>query len=140
MPSPAPKHSAVFIRLATLLALALLPVVGLAQGLRVTVRDSLLQEPVVGAGVLVAGTTRGATTDATGTAVLTPAPATALVRYRTGCLPLALNGEDLLDYRQTRRKKVLQGSVDNPTFLDLWAPVEGRVVNLALTWRWAARP
>ena len=75
MPSPAPKHSAVFIRLATLLALALLPVVGLAQGLRVTVRDSLLQEPVVGAGVLVAGTTRGATTDATGTAVLTPAPA-----------------------------------------------------------------
>ena len=60
--------------------------------------------------------------------------------YRTGCLPIALNGENLLDYRQTRREKVVQGSVDNPIFLDLWAPVEGRVVNLALTWRWVARP
>ena len=52
-----------------------------------------------------------------------------------GPLTFALNGENLLDYRQTRREKVVLAPFDNPTFRELWAPVEGRVVNLSLTWR-----
>ena len=52
----------------------LLPLAGRSQGLRVLVRDSLLRQPLAGASVIIAGTTQGATTDATGAAVLTPAP------------------------------------------------------------------
>ncbi|MDQ2792582.1 MAG: TonB-dependent receptor, partial [Bacteroidota bacterium] len=61
----------------------------------------------------------------------------ALLRYHVGPLTLALNGENLDDYRQTRREKVVLAPFDNPVFRELWAPVEGRVVNLSLTWRWA---
>ena len=64
----------------------------------------------------------------------------ALLRYHVRSWTLALNGENLLDYRQTRREKVVQKPFDNPVFSELWAPVEGRVINLSLTWRWAARP
>ncbi|GAA4049318.1 hypothetical protein GCM10022409_39870 [Hymenobacter glaciei] len=63
----------------------------------------------------------------------------ALIRYRVGQFTFALNGENMLDYRQTRREKVVLAPFDNPVFRELWAPVEGRVVNLSLTWRWAAR-
>ena len=31
----------------------------------------------------------------------------ALLRYHAGCYTLALNGENLFDYRQTRREKVV---------------------------------
>ena len=62
-----------------------------------------------------------------------------LLRYHTGQFTFALNGENLLDYRQTRREKVVQRPFDNPIFSELWAPVEGRVINLSLTWRWSAR-
>ncbi len=61
----------------------------------------------------------------------------ALLRYHVGPLTFALNAENLLDYRQTRREQVVLAPFDNPTFRELWAPVEGRVVNLSLTWRWA---
>ena len=63
----------------------------------------------------------------------------ALLRCHVGQFTFALNGENLLDYRQTRREKVVLAPFDNPQFGELWAPVEGRVVNLSLTWRWAAR-
>ena len=60
-----------------------------------------------------------------------------LLRYHAGPWTLALNGENVLDYRQTRREKVVQGPAGDPIFSELWAPVEGRVVNVSLTWRWA---
>ena len=59
-----------------------------------------------------------------------------LLRYHVGAWTLALNGENLFDYRQTRREKVVLAPLDSPVFRELWAPVEGRVVNLSLTWRW----
>ena len=58
-----------------------------------------------------------------------------LLRYHAGNFTLALNGENLLDYRQTRREKVVLAPLDNPVFRELWAPVEGRVFNVSLTWR-----
>ena len=60
----------------------------------------------------------------------------ALLRYHTGPWTLALNGENILDYRQTRREKVVLPPLGSPVFSELWAPVEGRVFNLSLTWRW----
>lgn len=69
----------------------------------------------------------------------TPTPAyllaAAMLRYRTGPFTVVLNGENLFDYRQTRRERVVVTDVTNPTFLPLWAPVEGRVINLSVNWR-----
>ncbi|RYY14824.1 MAG: TonB-dependent receptor, partial [Cytophagaceae bacterium] len=62
----------------------------------------------------------------------------ALLRYRTGPWTVVLNGENLFDYRQTRHERVVLpagGSFTSPIFRELWAPVEGRVVNLSLNWR-----
>ncbi|MDO7887277.1 TonB-dependent receptor plug domain-containing protein [Hymenobacter cheonanensis] len=62
----------------------------------------------------------------------------ALLRYRTGPWTLVLNAENVFDYRQTRRERVVLpvgGSYASPLFRELWAPVEGRVVNLSLNWK-----
>lgn len=62
----------------------------------------------------------------------------ALLRYRTGPWTVVLNGENIFDYRQTRRERVVlpaSGSFTSPIFRELWAPVEGRVLNLSLNWR-----
>lgn len=62
----------------------------------------------------------------------------ALLRYRTGPWTLVLNAENVFDYRQTRRERVVLpvgGSYGSPVFRELWAPVEGRVVNLSLNWK-----
>ncbi|AIZ63268.1 hypothetical protein PK28_05410 [Hymenobacter sp. DG25B] len=59
--------------------------------------------------------------------------AAALLRYATGPLALVLNAENLLDYRQTRREAVMLDDLRNPTFRQLWAPLEGRVINLSAT-------
>ena len=62
----------------------------------------------------------------------------ALLRYRTGPWTLVLNAENVFDYRQTRRERVVLpvgGSYASPIFRELWAPVEGRVVNLSLNWK-----
>lgn len=47
---------------------------------------------------------------------------------------LVLNCENLLDYRQSRHEALYTGSIDNPNFKSLWAPIDGRVVNLSLRW------
>lgn len=62
----------------------------------------------------------------------------ALLRYRLGPWTLVLNGENLLDYRQTRHERVVLPPYGNPIFRELWAPVEGRAVNLSLNWRFGA--
>lgn len=62
----------------------------------------------------------------------------ALLRYRTGPWTVVLNAENIFDYRQTRRERVVLpvgSSYASPVFRELWAPVEGRVVNLSLNWR-----
>jgi outer membrane receptor for ferrienterochelin and colicins len=62
----------------------------------------------------------------------------ALLRYRTGPWTVVLNAENVFDYRQTRCERVVLpvgGSYSSPVFRELWAPVEGRVVNLSLNWR-----
>jgi iron complex outermembrane receptor protein len=42
---------------------------------------------------------------------------------------LFVNFENMLDTRQTRFGSIYTGSVSNPTFRDIYAPVDGFVVN-----------
>lgn len=48
---------------------------------------------------------------------------------------LVLNCENLLDYRQSRKENLYYGSISNPTFYPLWAPIDGRVVNFSIKWK-----
>lgn len=50
---------------------------------------------------------------------------------------LVLNCENLLDYRQSRHEALYTGPITNPTFKPLWAPIDGRAINLALKWNWS---
>lgn len=57
----------------------------------------------------------------------------AMVEKRIGKhLSVVLNGENLLDFRQSKLESLFTGSISNPTFVPLWAPIDGRVLNLSL--------
>ena len=43
-----------------------------------------------------------------------------------------LNCENLNDYRQTKKENIIIPPTANPTFRQLWAPIDGRVVNLSV--------
>lgn len=47
-------------------------------------------------------------------------------------ISLILNCENILDYRQSRKEALYTGSITNPQFKTLWAPIDGLVLNLAL--------
>jgi len=49
-----------------------------------------------------------------------------------GHFTLALNVENILDVRQTRYENIVSGSVNNPTFSELYAPLDGFVGNIVL--------
>ncbi len=56
----------------------------------------------------------------------------AMIRFDAGRLTFVLNGENLLDYRQTKKEYIYNLPIINPTFKQLWAPIDGRVINLSL--------
>ena len=59
--------------------------------------------------------------------------AAAMIEKRFGeQLSIVLNGENLLDYRQSKTEPLYTGSVTHPQFQPLWAPIDGRVINLAV--------
>jgi iron complex outermembrane receptor protein/outer membrane receptor for ferrienterochelin and colicins len=45
---------------------------------------------------------------------------------------LVLNCENLLDVRQSKYEPIYTGGITNPSFNTLWAPIDGRIVNLCL--------
>jgi outer membrane receptor for ferrienterochelin and colicins len=45
---------------------------------------------------------------------------------------LVLNGENLADFRQSRFESLYTGLKINPQFRSLWAPIDGRVLNMSL--------
>ena len=49
---------------------------------------------------------------------------------------LVLNGENLADFRQSRSEALYDGTKTNPAFRALWAPIDGRVVNMSLKINW----
>jgi outer membrane receptor for ferrienterochelin and colicins len=57
--------------------------------------------------------------------------AAAMLRYDIKNMSLVLNGENLFDYRQTKKEHIIFGSLINPSFKQVWAPLEGRVINVS---------
>ena len=57
--------------------------------------------------------------------------AAAMMRYDIKKVALVLNCENIFDYRQTRKENIVYGNISNPSFKQIWAPVDGRVVNLS---------
>jgi outer membrane receptor for ferrienterochelin and colicins len=48
---------------------------------------------------------------------------------------VVLNAENILDYRQSRIETLFTGSTANPSFKPLWAPIEGRAINLSVKYK-----
>ena len=48
---------------------------------------------------------------------------------------IVLNGENLLDARQTKHESIVIPPINNPSFKPLWAPIDGRVINISLVLR-----
>jgi iron complex outermembrane receptor protein/outer membrane receptor for ferrienterochelin and colicins len=48
---------------------------------------------------------------------------------------IVLNGENLLDYRQSKTEPLYTGTTTHPVFNPLWAPIDGRVINLCVRWK-----
>src|SRR6187402_3256827 len=56
----------------------------------------------------------------------------AMMRYDYKKLSFVLNCENLLDYRQTKKESIVIPPLINPMFKQLWAPIDGRVVNFSV--------
>lgn len=56
----------------------------------------------------------------------------AMVSRQLGPLSVVLNAENLFDVRQSRFGPVVSGGPEHPQFSPLWAPQQGRIVNLAV--------
>jgi iron complex outermembrane receptor protein/outer membrane receptor for ferrienterochelin and colicins len=55
----------------------------------------------------------------------------AMINYRFKNLSLVLNCENLFDFRQSKNNAIVFPPDTNPKFAEIWAPVEGRVLNLS---------
>ena len=62
--------------------------------------------------------------------------AAGMIRYTKGRITIVLNGENLLDYRQTKKETIVIAPLTNPRFKQLWAPIDGRVINLSMLLKW----
>jgi len=56
----------------------------------------------------------------------------AMFQYNIGNVSLVLNGENLLDFRQNKNSKIYDGTINDPVFHKLWAPIDGRVINISI--------
>jgi len=58
--------------------------------------------------------------------------AAGMLRYDVKKISFVLNCENIFDYRQTRKESIVYGNMTNPSFKQIWAPVDGRVINLSV--------
>ncbi len=58
--------------------------------------------------------------------------AAGMVRYDIKNISLVLNCENIFDYRQTRKETIVYGNMTNPSFKQIWGPVDGRVANFSV--------
>jgi outer membrane receptor for ferrienterochelin and colicin len=56
----------------------------------------------------------------------------AMMRYNIGNSAVVLNCENLFDYRQNKKEQVVFPPYTNPSFAEIWAPLDGRAVNLSV--------
>jgi len=62
--------------------------------------------------------------------------AAAMVRYSFSNVSIVLNGENLFDFRQNKNEQVVLPPSNNPYFKEIWAPLDGRVINLSVMFKW----
>ncbi|MES2372124.1 MAG: TonB-dependent receptor [Bacteroidota bacterium] len=55
-----------------------------------------------------------------------------MFRYNIGKAAFVLNCENLFDFRQNKDNTVVFAPYTNPSFPEIWAPLDGRVVNLSM--------
>lgn len=55
-----------------------------------------------------------------------------MMRYNLGKAAFVLNCENLFDYRQNKTAQTVFPPYNNPSFPEIWAPLDGRVVNLSV--------
>ncbi len=58
--------------------------------------------------------------------------AAGMIRYDVGRFSFVLNCENFFDYRQTKKESIVIPPYINPTFKQIWAPIDGRVANLSM--------
>ncbi len=58
----------------------------------------------------------------------------AMIQYNLKKLTFVLNCENVNDFRQSKYEKIYSGTIYNPEFHKLWAPIDGRVVNFSVKW------
>ncbi len=59
----------------------------------------------------------------------------ASVQFKTGHFTFVLNGENLLDFQQSKYEDIVTGTPSHPQFKKLWAPIDGRVINASVMWK-----
>jgi iron complex outermembrane receptor protein/outer membrane receptor for ferrienterochelin and colicins len=62
--------------------------------------------------------------------------AAAMIRYSFNNISIVLNGENLFDFRQNKNEQVVLPPSNNPYFKEIWAPLDGRVINLSVMFKW----
>jgi len=62
--------------------------------------------------------------------------AAAMMRYTFKNISIVLNGENLFDFRQNKIEQVVLQPFTNPAFKEIWAPLDGRVINLSVMFKW----
>jgi iron complex outermembrane receptor protein/outer membrane receptor for ferrienterochelin and colicins len=53
-----------------------------------------------------------------------------------GKASFVLNRENLFDKRQNKNGSILMPLFTNPRFPEIWAPLDGRVINLSMHLKW----
>ncbi len=59
-----------------------------------------------------------------------------MMRYNIGKAAFVLNCENLFDERQNKNKSIVGLPLNNPSFPEIWAPLDGRVINLSMYLKW----
>jgi outer membrane receptor protein involved in Fe transport len=59
----------------------------------------------------------------------------AMVMYQVKKWKFVLNGENLFDVRQSNFSPLVTGEPTQPVFHEIWAPLEGRVINFSVNVR-----
>jgi iron complex outermembrane receptor protein/outer membrane receptor for ferrienterochelin and colicins len=59
-----------------------------------------------------------------------------MFRYNIGKASFVLNCENLFDERQNKNGSIVSPPYNNPIFQEIWAPLDGRVINLSMHLRW----
>jgi outer membrane receptor for ferrienterochelin and colicins len=59
-----------------------------------------------------------------------------MLRYNVGKASFVLNCENIFDERQNKNGSLVSAPYTNPSFPEIWAPLDGRVINLSMHLKW----